>query len=111
MSWVFLLLEVLAGAGLLGVGLLVVKPARSTPGYLLAAAGGLVLLGGCCFFGVGRAAQSSIQDGYGSYDAMMAVSAFTTVGSGCADLLIVALVAAAAVTLAKGFEARSDTSA
>lgn len=103
MSWIFLFLEVLAGAGLLGVGLVVVKPAKSASGFLLAAAGGLILLGGCCFFGVGRAAQSSIQDGYGGYDEMMAAMALTTVGSGCADLIVVALVAAAAVTLAKGF--------
>ena len=101
MSWLFLLVEILAGAGLMGVGLAVVKPAKSASGYLLAAAGGILLLGGCCLFGLSRAPQSG-------YDETMIVYSISLIGGGCSDLVIVGLMTAAAATLAKGFKDRNE---
>ena len=99
MTWVILLPEVLAGAGLIGVGLLLARPVNSASGLLLAAAGGLVTIGGFCLLGIRRLPASG-------YDEAMVLRSVSTLGSGCVDLVVVGLITAAALTLAKGFKER-----
>lgn len=47
-AWLHLVIGVIAGGALLGVGLALVRPADKSAGFVLAGAGGAVLLGSCC---------------------------------------------------------------
>ena len=94
MEWVSLIVAILIGALLIGSGV-VARSASKGGAILIIIAGVFELLTACCLRGLAMAAPQ------GTYDEQAGIMLATMLGGTCVDLLVVVLVIAGLVTIAK----------
>jgi hypothetical protein len=98
--WLGVIVRILAGLGMIVVGVAVARPASKGGGILLALAGAIELLTTCCVQVTLRLNEEGTLVGSGGEDALRISQAALLSGS-CTDLLVFGLLAAAFVALSK----------
>lgn len=101
MEWVTLIVAILIGVLLIGGGV-VARSASKGGAILIIIAGVFELLTGCCFLGLDMATS----EGGTGVDPMRIAQA-AIVGATCVEVLVVVLIIAGLVTIAKAVKARA----
>lgn len=101
MIWVAFVLNLAIAIGLMVVGGTVVRRAAKAPGFLLVAAGAVEMLTMCCVRVSSMVTQAEGFDG----ETAIRVAQVSMLGSACTDVIVVGLIIAALVVLAKELRA------
>lgn len=101
MIWVAFVLNLAVAVGFMVVGGTVVRRAAKAPGMLLVGAGAIELLTMCCIRVTSMVSERGAIEG----EAAMRVAQVSMLGSACTDVIVVGLIIAALVGLAKSLRA------